>query len=458
MENNNKEEWIKQLKAKLSDYQAPVDDGVWEGMATRLRQSMRVRRITVAAACVVALLGLAAGIFRLGTWSARSLEPVAAAGTQVRVITLPRETVSTDLANVTPVAIGKLRHRGATQPGEGLETSFESEANAVTPTPQTAMPITSANQPLAQAAPQTNPVETDNADNASGASWESIEAQLARQEGTGRRIRRYRSSGADRSADAGWAVAVNGTMAQKVDLPASAGSYNLMAGVDEMSDAVSSMANEYRGSGYIASGGLPFSSTENWLEYANKVGSEQLKNTLTSASVNYDYTHHRPMTFGVAVRKGIYGNLSVETGVTATWMRSDITAYDFRWVDGKYVPAQQTDGRRDLWYVGVPLKAGWSFFNRPWLTLYATAGGAVEKCVSAKFEGIKTLVKITPRDIPLQWSVNAALGAQWNLLPSLALFVDPGVSYFFDSKSSLSTFRKEHPFAFDLNLGLRVTL
>ena len=59
---------------------------------------------------------------------------------------------------------------------------------------------------------------------------------------------------------------------------------------------------------------------------------------------------------------------------------------------------------------------------------------------------------------PFQGSLSAALGAQVNFLKKLSLFVEPGVAYFFDDNSHLITIRKEHPFNFNLQFGLRLNL
>ena len=56
---------------------------------------------------------------------------------------------------------------------------------------------------------------------------------------------------------------------------------------------------------------------------------------------------------------------------------------------------------------------------------------------------------------PLQLSVNAGIGAEWRFIPTLSLFVEPGLGYYFDNHSTIPTFYQEHPLSFNLNLGLR---
>lgn len=97
-----------------------------------------------------------------------------------------------------------------------------------------------------------------------------------------------------------------------------------------------------------------------------------------------------------------------------------------------------------------------------WLSVYASAGGVMEKCVSGKLEtvtvtnGGNRTSENTSLDVdPLQWSVTAAAGAQVNFTSRFGLYVEPGIAYYFDDHSGVETIRKEHPLNFNLQLGLR---
>ena len=75
----------------------------------------------------------------------------------------------------------------------------------------------------------------------------------------------------------------------------------------------------------------------------------------------------------------------------------------------------------------------------------------MEKCVYGKIGGEKETVD------PLQFSVAGALGAQLNISRKVGVYVEPGVSYYFDDGSDVQTIRKENPFNFTLQGGLRLT-
>ena len=77
-----------------------------------------------------------------------------------------------------------------------------------------------------------------------------------------------------------------------------------------------------------------------------------------------------------------------------------------------------------------------NFLEKKYFTLYVSAGGMVEKCVYGKLADDKVNVK------PLQFSVAGVVGAQFNATDHVGLYVEPGVSYFFDDGSKVQTIRK----------------
>ena len=133
-----------------------------------------------------------------------------------------------------------------------------------------------------------------------------------------------------------------------------------------------------------------------------------------------DIKHHQPVSFGLSVRKGLAKGFSVETGVTYTLLSSDVQTVV-------------------------------NFFDKDRFTLYVAAGGIVEKCVYGKLGNDKLTVN------PLQFSVSGAVGAQFNATKHIGVYVEPGVAYFFDDGSDVQTIRKDTPFNFNLQAGIRFT-
>ncbi|MDL2211083.1 PorT family protein [Bacteroides sp. OttesenSCG-928-M17] len=154
-----------------------------------------------------------------------------------------------------------------------------------------------------------------------------------------------------------------------------------------------------------------------------------------------DIKHRQPITVGLSVRKGITRSISLESGVTYTLLSSDVT------IAGN----AENKVDQDLHYIGIPLRANWNMVDTKKFTLYLSAGGAVEKCVYGKLGSEKKTVD------PLQFSLLGAVGAQLNLSNRVGLYVEPGVSYYFDDGSSTETIRKDKPFNINLQAGIRFT-
>ena len=112
--------------------------------------------------------------------------------------------------------------------------------------------------------------------------------------------------------------------------------------------------------------------------------------------------------------------------------------------------------------MGIPIKIHRNIWQNSTFSFYASAGGMIEKCVSGSLETIyvtdndqREVENHSVNEHPLQWSLTAAVGGQVNLLRHIGLFVEPGIAYYFDDNSLLETIRKEHPFNFNLQFGLR---
>ena len=173
-------------------------------------------------------------------------------------------------------------------------------------------------------------------------------------------------------------------------------------------------------------------------------------------SVKTEYKHRLPVRVGINVAYRLTDRLSVESGVSYTRLSSDKK-------DG--TKDNYSSGSQKLDYIGVPLNVKYRAFGYRRLSVYASAGLLTEKCVSGKttheyvISGEKK--KHEAEDVaakPWQLSVNAALGAQFDVLRNVGVYVEPGVSYYFDDRSPLSTIYKEKPLNFNLNLGVRYTI
>ena len=74
----------------------------------------------------------------------------------------------------------------------------------------------------------------------------------------------------------------------------------------------------------------------------------------------------------------------------------------------------------------------------------------VEKCVSARLGDSSVSEKA------LQWSLAAAVGAEYRFAGPVGLYFEPDLSYYLTSTTS-RTIRTESPLTFSLRLGLRLS-
>lgn len=150
------------------------------------------------------------------------------------------------------------------------------------------------------------------------------------------------------------------------------------------------------------------------------------------------FRHHLPLSFGLTLRKELPRGFSLESGVVYTLLRSDVrTRFSSKDVSQK------------LHFIGIPLRMNWQFVARGGLSAYLGAGGMAEKCVSAKF-GSETVDESS-----LQWSLLAAVGAQYRLTDYVGLYFEPEVSYYL-TDTELRTSRSDAPLTLTLRLGVRV--
>ena len=166
------------------------------------------------------------------------------------------------------------------------------------------------------------------------------------------------------------------------------------------------------------------------------------------------YDHDRPIKVGLSVKYNIDNRWSISSGLTYSYLRSS-----FDYSDGK----MSGSGVQKLHYVGLPLAASYNVVSAKRLKVYLTAGGEMQKLVSGKatMDGVNIPEEDKKRDIReggMQWSLNAAVGAEYNIVDNFGIYVEPGVSHYIDNKSSVENFYKYKPTNFSLNVGLRLSI
>ena len=157
--------------------------------------------------------------------------------------------------------------------------------------------------------------------------------------------------------------------------------------------------------------------------------------------------HSHPIAIGLTASYALSERLSIGSGLIYTWLKSDFTSV----VKQTHITTKQT-----LHYIGIPLNVEYRLLKgRKW-SAYVSSGIEADWNISARSEteGVKTTMS---RD-RLQFSLGAAIGAEYEVLPRLNLYAEPGFRYYFDNGSSVQNFFKEKPASWSLQLGVRFNL
>lgn len=154
--------------------------------------------------------------------------------------------------------------------------------------------------------------------------------------------------------------------------------------------------------------------------------------------------HHQPISVGMQVGFHLFPKLKLSTGLVYTKVSSDF-------ISG--VSDTRTVSTQDLHYIGIPLNLSYSVWEYKGLHTYVTAGG--EGAVNIKnHTETDGEVKESKRD-KMQWSTNASVGIQYDFIPQLGVYVEPGMKYYFDNGSQIENIFKDKKLNFNIQFGLR---
>lgn len=157
--------------------------------------------------------------------------------------------------------------------------------------------------------------------------------------------------------------------------------------------------------------------------------------------------HYQPLSFGLSVSYPLASRLSLSTGLVYTRLRSDFTCV----MSDVSITRRQT-----LYYLGIPLNAQYHLWHWGNLNVYLSAGAEADYNIKVKSVSMGVDQEMA-RD-RWQFSVQGALGIQYDVLPQLGLYAEPGVNYYFDNGSPLINFFKDKPLNLNLQVGLRLNI
>ena len=196
--------------------------------------------------------------------------------------------------------------------------------------------------------------------------------------------------------------------------------------------------------------------SETRADFPDSQGYADVMQSNSSNEISSTVKNWQPIQVGVSVAYSFTDRLSIESGLTYSCLVSDLSSG---------TPSGNYDIRQTLHYIGLPLALRYDFLKIKGFSLYASAGGQMEKCVAGKtrtdyFVDGKKVSSENGRIMvePLQWSVNAYVGAQYSFNRLVGLYVEPGAAYYFRNGSPVNCIYSERPFNFSLRAGLRFSL
>ena len=420
------DKWIQSVRKRLENYSEPLPDGLWKELEQELDASSRLiplwRQRKWQAAAAVAVLAVSS----LTVWFHRSH------------MSEPTDRLAGSVPEATIPAVGSL----SSQASRKQSAQTEKLADASKPDKpirlQQALQAIAAAQPMAtedchQVASQP---ESDEGLHSARIIAEKQKRPNTR-ESDRKRMEQNSQELQQRKKAPGSGIEI-GIGTGNTPYPAS-GSFN---GLSDLNTRASHSSNEL----VMAP------------ELGNSSSFSQMLMSTVGKKVTTDTKHHIPVTIGASVKWNLNEAWSLESGLSYTLLSSEQRSG----TDESYWKKEYK-----LHYLGIPLKVHRKIWSNRTVTLYAAAGGMVEKCVAGKQtltdviagnNSTYTTEKESLHVKPLQWSVSGAVGAQLNLSQQIGLYAEPGVAYYFDDGSEVQTIRKEHPFNFNLSLGLRFNI
>ena len=193
----------------------------------------------------------------------------------------------------------------------------------------------------------------------------------------------------------------------------------------------------------------------------NKVSPNEALGAVTQSNLNQyadsRVTHKMPVKVGLSVNVPLTSRLSLHTGLNYTLLSSEIVSG----TDNSYYQTDQT-----LHYVGLPVGVSYAFLNTRYIDLYGSAGIEIDKCVKGlqttdfnANNAFKAQVETEENIGKSVWqsSANVSLGFQFNIVPTVGIYAEPGVTYYPSDGSSLLTVWRDKPWQFSLQVGLRLS-
>ena len=157
--------------------------------------------------------------------------------------------------------------------------------------------------------------------------------------------------------------------------------------------------------------------------------------------------HDHPISFGLTVSYPLTNRWMLSTGLVYTRLNSQFVNV----LSGTLIT---TDQRLD--YLGVPLNVQYHVLKGKGWKAYASAGAQIDWNIRAKrnTEG----VDVNARNDHPQWSLAGGIGVEYDIIPLVGIYAEPGLRYYLKNDSKVDNFFKDQPFNWTLQIGIRLNL
>lgn len=417
--------WTEHIRRKLDGFEVPADEKLWERIASDLPRRKKGMAVVWRAAAAAACAAILAGAYFLLSRPAQN--PPAAADRPLLSEDTNDTASSTDgsscpvAATTAPLFMTEADKTRLSEPrpcAAETEEAAETEATAM-PFPQDTLP--------AERRPEESPAKKF----MERQTGHSITASNA-----GRR-----TAAGNRRSGAKWYVAVAATNHFGGDNSASASGFSPLINTPFLGFSPSYMT---------ASQDFPKNQTDEFgTVYRRLMANNTDRPTSTEETCSF------PVSYALTFRYMITDRWGVNAGISYSSATSERRSGS----DGDYYVTKQK-----MQFVGIPISVSYTFLSSRYLTLYALAGGSVEKCVSATKKDIlisggaesEAARKQNLGKRPWQGALNAGVGAQFNITRNYGVFVEPEVVCDLSDKEALPLKRRDD-WGFQLSAGFRVS-
>ena len=210
------------------------------------------------------------------------------------------------------------------------------------------------------------------------------------------------------------------------------------------------LSNEQRGSGRML-----LAEANPLGEHKESLGGGRSPQTMAgSGEMKTKAKHKQPVQWGASIRFGLAPRWTLQTGLTYTYLSSDIT---------REQGAMRYEVSQGLHFIGIPVAVSYEVWKHGKWRAYVSGGGQVERMVKGKANTdcfIKGEKQATThehiKDHHLQFSANLSAGIAYRLLPWMSAYAEPGASYYFDNGSAVKSRYTDQPWNANFKFGFRL--